>query len=463
MRIHRLISVFLIILFLASPVFANEEKQGAIKYNIIIIDITSLRPDHLSCNGYFRRTSPFIDQIAKEGVWFKQAVSQAYWTLPSVTSIFTSKYPFSHRVTERNQKLDDSYVTLAEILRNNDYKTAAFVGGLDLDKAHNLDKGFDVYFCDTSDKPMGSFAENLPKAFNWLKENINNNLFLFIQGYDIHPPFQPPLEYENIFDAGYKGIIDRFKLDYSFLKKISDKGLNIGANKYQELNKADINHIIAHYDAGIAYTDNLIAGFFKDLDKANFTAKTIIFIISDHGEELLDHGSFDRFSTDALYEEIIRVLWIIKHPEIKGLSFDTPVELIDVSPTILGLLNISPEKQMQGKDLSGIIEGKEPAIADSCVFSGWDRKIALRQGEWKLMSDGSEFKLYNLNKDFKESTNVFSQNPEIAAGLLKKLFNWHVVYNTPSMGQEMQIHQDRMPELFRSKDKHSRGYIPESD
>ena len=121
-----------------------EESRIIEKPNIIFISIDTLRADRLACYGHKEIKTPNIDMIAKRGVLFSQAICQVPVTLPSHASMFTGLNPTSHNVRENGTfRLDDSEITLAEILKEDGYKTAAFIGGFPLDSRFGLNKGFD--------------------------------------------------------------------------------------------------------------------------------------------------------------------------------------------------------------------------------------------------------------------------------------------------------------------------------
>jgi arylsulfatase A-like enzyme len=96
------------------------------KPNVILIVMDATRTDHLSCYGYYRETAPNLEALADEGVLFENAMSAAPWTLPSITSMFTGTYPCRHGNQTWHSVMDDSLLTLAQILANQGYSTAAF-------------------------------------------------------------------------------------------------------------------------------------------------------------------------------------------------------------------------------------------------------------------------------------------------------------------------------------------------
>jgi arylsulfatase A-like enzyme len=96
------------------------------KPNIILIIMDCARADHLSCYGYHRRTMPYLDQLAAQGVLYETALSPATWSLPAHWSIFTGLYLARHGVWNRHLALSPQYQTMAELLKENGYETAAF-------------------------------------------------------------------------------------------------------------------------------------------------------------------------------------------------------------------------------------------------------------------------------------------------------------------------------------------------
>ena len=305
------------------------------------------------------------------------------------------------------------------------------MGGLDTVAAFGFAQGFDYYNDDTKDSPMGSFKDIIPKAIEWLKENKNNKFFLLIQGYDVHPPFNCPQPYQDMYDPNYNGIIKELSLDYSLLKNIQGGNLFLNG-KIIKLSEEDINHIIARYDAGINYADKFIGEIIKELDKLNLFNKTIIIIISEHGEELHDHGSFDRFGRKNLYDEVIRVPLIIRHPNLNGKRIKEQVQLIDIVPTTLDFLGIPINKEAQGLSLIPLIENAD-IKKDYNRFAYSEaspQKWAIRTNQWKLIYDNGNYQLYNLKDDGSEVNNLAIKNPEVVYELTQNLLEWWRVTKT---------------------------------
>lgn len=131
----------------------SQEIDLIEKPNIIFICIDTLRADRLASYGYKKIETPHIDSVAKKGVLFSQAICQVPITLPSHCSMFTGLNPTSHDVRENGTyRLDNSEKVLAEILKENGYRTAAFIGGFPLDSRFGLNKGFDFYDDDLTER-----------------------------------------------------------------------------------------------------------------------------------------------------------------------------------------------------------------------------------------------------------------------------------------------------------------------
>jgi len=216
-----LIPVFQIFLLSICPcrVFL---AQAELSRNIILISLDTLRADHLGTYGYHRNTSPFIDAFAKESIVFDNAVVQAPNTLPSHMSIMTSLYPSFHGTKESKSRLDDEHITLAELLKEKGYQTAAFVDGGFVSATFGFDQGFDIY----NDQGR-RIVQILPKVKKWLDENMSTPFFLFIHCFDIHSPYNPPPPYDRIFhDFTYTG--GHFNLgpnDQKLKKEVNEEDL----------------------------------------------------------------------------------------------------------------------------------------------------------------------------------------------------------------------------------------------
>lgn len=404
---------------------ADEDNNKNTQYNIVMIVVNALRADHLGCYGYFRNTSPNIDRFAQDGIIFDRAISQSYWTLPSLVSILTSKFVCMHNVNSRDVKLGKDEKIFAEILRIYGYSTAAFTCGLDTAAAYGMDRGFDIYNTYDGNEVVGSFYDTMPRTIKWLNENKDKNFFLFLHSYDVHPPYKHR-KGEN-FSKGYKGIFEGLQLDYDMLKRIDgDKFYSDG--RQISLEQKDIDYIVSSYDDCIKYLDGFIGILMEELKHLNLYEKTIIVLCSEHGEELGERRTFNRFGNQNLYQEVIRIPLIIKYPslQLKGRRINSLVQIVDIMPTVLDLLKIPAGHDLQGSSLASLIKNDTNEIIHKYAFSEASRHkwAILRHDGWKLLYSYGVSELYNINADPLERNNLARQNLDVQTSLMKEFFLW---------------------------------------
>jgi arylsulfatase A-like enzyme len=412
------VMIFLISLYLIYSVRQKIDYrcEGC---NIILISIDALRADHLGSYGYFRNTSPHIDEIASEGILFKNAFTTASWTLPSHMSLFTSLYPPELVKSDFHNGLDASETTLAEILKKNGYRTAAFVGGLYLSSVFNLNQGFETWY-ESQENTLGTFQKISPEVFSWLEENKNHKVFLFIHAYDVHEPYSGA----EMFYKNYSGVLENLSLVRSNLE--SFRNTETGE---LSLSKEDIEYIIANYDADIVQVDKFIGEFVEKLKELGLYNRSVIIIISDHGEQLMEHGSIGHV---GLYDEVMRVPLIIKHPKLgfKNKTIENQVTLMDILPTILDMTNIKTHSEIRGMSLFPYILSSEKSdrFVYAFVYNPVSRKFGsvIRTGKWKFFDreeNNKQEELYNLEEDPEEKNNLAKERLNIVKDLKENLMN----------------------------------------
>ncbi len=396
-------------------------------FNLLIITIDTLRADHVGIYGYKKIKTKNIDFLGKNGVLFSQAFCHVPLTLPSHCSLFTGTLPIFHGVRDNGYRLPSFNLTLAEILKEKGYKTAAFVGAFPLDSRFGLDKGFDVYDDLYGSKNIVrdlSFIERKAeevnkKAMEWLVQNQNNKFFVWIHYFDPHTPYEPP---------------SPFKKEYAGRE----------------------------YDGEIAYTDYIIGELLKKLNQLNLIEETLIILTSDHGEGLGDHN--EKTHGIFVYDSTLRVPLIFHSPKIlpKGRTVSDQVGLIDIMPTVLDLMGFEKNPDVQGKSFKTTLFKNKPSPHEYCYFESvaamMDRNWAPLQGirteEWKYI-DAPIPELYDLKKDPEEENNIIDSNPRIAQRLRKELQKAIKDYSSP---RSSHIFQTEIDEETREK-LMSLGYI----
>jgi len=427
--------------------------------NVIFITIDSLRADHLSCLGYHRKTTPNLDNLAKEGVLFKNAISCGPDTPTSIVPLLTSTYILTYviinaglnksktraeefeRIGAITSEIYRNRITIAEILKDSGYVTAAFHSNPFLSRHFYFGKGFDYFYDSFSSSgrfrkyaikskieeilkkniQLYNFAKNIynrmhsnnipyeraeiinKKAISWLKKH-KKQFFVWIHYMDVHFPYKPPKRFQLYFRSKPMNNLEMTRLNYKMI------------HKPEEISENDMRDIIDLYDGEIRYVDYAIKLLLDELSEMNILNDTFIIITADHGEEFGEHGDFAHHHA-KLYDEIIRVPLIISNSEYRNVEIDEPVSLLDVAPTILDLLGIPKNESFQGRSLVPIIRGerKSSGVISEGLQKG-KRSISYRTKEWKYIFNevGAQRELYNIECDPKEKKNLYEKEREKA-------------------------------------------------
>lgn len=324
----------------SNPTFFQAVDPGS-STNLILISVDTLRSDHLGSYGYRRNTTPAIDQLAKKGVLFKHAISQAPYTMSSHMSILTSLYPSFHNINRLRESLFDSkHTTLTEILYNEGFQTWAIVGGGQVSYNYGFAEGFENF---TEYTYKQDLEDKLAETVDFLEREKGSRFFIFFHTFRPHAPYLPQPPYDTMFDPDYKGEVDG---QFVTLNAINNGSLSVSPR--------DIEHIISLYDGEIRQTDDALGKFFEYLEKKGLASNTLIVFTSDHGEEFGEHGRVGIHS-HTLFDELLRVPLIMKFPGVlpAGKVIEQQVQSVDILPTILDLLKIpiSPHPEFQGISL----------------------------------------------------------------------------------------------------------------
>jgi len=311
--------------FWTSPIIFMRGETENRKNNVILISLDTLRADHLGCFGYGRDTSPELDDLARDSVLFRHAFSPSSWTLPVHISLLTSLQISRHRVFRYFSRLNPSIPTLADLLRQRGFVTAAITGGGFVKSKYGFSKGFD-YYRDWGTGGQRGAEKLFQAASHWLNAHGDKPFFLFLHTYQIHNP------YANAHPAGR--IFLRPDHPWKTLDMI--KHLRETKKTPAQITQSQWDNIVALYDGEIRYTDQAFVGpLVRRLKELGLYDNTSIILLSDHGEEFNDHGSYGH--GHSLYNELIRVPLIVKLPKSRhaGKTIRKPVGLLDVMPSVL--------------------------------------------------------------------------------------------------------------------------------
>jgi arylsulfatase A-like enzyme len=401
---------------------------GEPRLNLLMIGVDTLRHDHLGCYGYDRNTSPYIDELAAEGVLFENVVAPSPWTLPSFATVFTSLHPTQHGADASRSALRENVATLASILQANGYATGAVVNAPYLKGHHGVNRGFDFYYMTP---PEGRVADGTTRdALEWIDANRDRPFFMFAHYFDPHIPYGPPAPYDTIFDPGYAG---RIKGPYNpkGLPRFRDGNFD----EMESLSDADWSKIRSLYDGEIAFTDEAVGDLLRGLRERGLIDNTLIVFLSDHGEEFFEHHGFEH--GHSLYEELIRVPMIFSLPKAlpTGERIANQVRLLDVQPTILEVLRITPWTEPEGVSLLPLMTGRgarvpaeasllPPEIAFSEATLYGDERKSLSAYPWKLIYNvkKDEIAFFNLAEDPGETVDIGGRGGESRSLLEQALY-----------------------------------------
>jgi len=450
--------VYIIILFIITSFFLdifllnyvpNFKSSIEKTYpNILFIMVDSTRADHLSLYGYPLKTSPNLDEFAKDAVVFDNAISAGTGTLPVLPILFTGKYVSNHGVLVLNLVLNSKETTIAEILREKGYNTVGFVGGVFQKAKYGFGQGF-IYYKDRQDffeyihtfewfglrQTLTTFLPNYKSlmkqdgertseelnrdVFKWLDKNKDEPFFMFISYEEPHVPYTLGSEFRkksndtrNFFELSSK------------IKKALRIEKSQRLKRYGNTSRDIIDAYTNLYDAEIMYFDHNLGKLLKKLDELNIKENTIIIITSDHGEEFYDHGSFGHGET--VYQEIIHVPLIIYYPkEFEPRRIEKSVSNADIVPTILDILEIEIPEEVDGFSLVPLLKGengynRKYSISEEFGRPGlqdYEYQIAIIKDDWKLIEVIPKIEtipsgLYNLRTDPKEQRNLYDSYVE---------------------------------------------------
>jgi hypothetical protein len=318
--------------------------------HVVIMLVDALRADHLGCYAGEDTGTPNVDKLARQGIVFRNAISQAPWTRPSIASIMTGLYPSQHGLVDRVRgrkkatsvaALDPTIPTLAEILAANGHATAAFLGGnANLKPVFGLTRGF----AHVSWRPSTDGAIVADEFEQWLQSQLPRQSFCYLHFMDVHNP-----------------------LPREIIPSRLDRGLDL------QLVSESIHELTSCYAASVRRVDHHIGRVVQALESSGILDDAWVVVTADHGEELMEHGAMLAHGR-TLYRELVRVPLIVRLPgrAHAGKTIDQPVQLIDLFPTVLDYLGYPPPN-IPGRSILPLLRGEDTELR-TAAFSELHRK-----------------------------------------------------------------------------------------
>jgi arylsulfatase A-like enzyme len=424
--------------------------------NIILLVIDSLRQDHVSFynrgkpafNGVKACQTPNLDRFAKKSIVFTNMYPSGLPTIPVRTEILTGQFSLPHRPWRPLRPYPEDIIA-SEILGEH-----GFICGLITDTYHlfkpemNFHRGFhefrwirgqeyDAYFSSPPKRDISKYVnlnyneqwrklvakylantdyfkseedyfamKVVRETLDWLKRNrTHDKIFLWMDMFDPHEPWDPPPKFNEYTNPNYKG---------------SRLILPMGGYAGRWATDEEINYIRGLYADEVSFVDYCLGILFEGLDDLGYINDSIIILTADHGHPLADHGKFLK-GADRLYNELLKVPFMIYYPDCKHRVTDALAQFPDILPTILDVIGLKNETgHMNGKSFRRILMDEVNEHRDAVVVGyheGEDRCV--RDETWSYIHrpEGQPDELYNLIEDPRESRNLIDEKKDIAMKL----------------------------------------------
>lgn len=371
-------------------------------FNVVIVSVDTLRADRLGSYGndeWGTSPSPELDALAARSVLFERAYAPRGQTHPSLASMLTGKYPATHGLRENGQQLPIEHVTLFERLQRADFRTGVFVANLQV--THPTEswaaRGAHV----SADGYAGRWQQESRQQSRYQKvwdDRIEAAGLRFLDGvdrgrpfalwmhfYDVHRPYTPPEEHLLSY-----GVSEDVPAPLAAPGPGSDAELDrhiAGITLTQRpVPEAELRRIRGLYDGAVATTDARLGRLLDKLDELGELERSFVIFTADHGEELYDHNRYF-YHGSSIYEGVVRIPLVIWGPDLeRGLRMEAHVQNIDIAPTVLDLVGLVPDPDMEGHSLAPLLRGDSHDPPAAYAFVEWQNLItAVTDGRWKVI------------------------------------------------------------------------------
>ncbi len=360
---------------------AEPPADGARPRHLVLVTIDTLRADKVGAYGYDAARTPTIDALAAAGLRAERAFAAAPITLPSHASLLTGRYPPAHGARHNGMAMADDVPTLATALQAAGFATGAFVAAFPLDRRFGLARGFDVYGDRLPRHADGRPADEregqavVDEALGWVRTVGDRRMFLWVHLFEPHAPYGRP-------------------------------GGGTSA--------------AARYDGEVAEADRQVGRLLDGLGALR--ASTLVVVSADHGEAFGEHGEIGH--SLFVYDTTLRVPLVLQGPGVGPGVVARDVSLVDVAPTMLGLLGVVVPAAIDGRAFAGPAAAADtgadvPLYAETVApFEdfGWSPLRAVRAGGLKYIQAPTP-ELFDLTSDAAETVNLVAARPKEAAAM----------------------------------------------
>ncbi|MFT5288725.1 MAG: arylsulfatase A-like enzyme [Planctomycetota bacterium] len=358
--------------------------------NLLFVMVDTWRADHAGFLGYERDVTPKLDSLTEGAVVFERAVSQSSWTKPAVATLMTGQVPSQHGAVSnpiqgkavRGVSLAKSRTTFLEVLRAMGWDTAAWSSNPNVVPARGFAQGTGVFFDSFNDPRRtpefdpGRGEHQVQSLREWLgkRESDAAPFAAYLHVMDPHYPYRAP--------APFGGTFAKSDIDFDLSGKVCDAFYN-GEKSVDDVTPQMLQHVIDTYDEELLYMDNHVGGLIEEVLGEH--PNTVVVLVSDHGEEFLEHGQFGHGI--GLWEDLVHVPLAIWAPNLEAGRIPSQVRLMDVPSTVLELLGLAARtpQSFKGKSLMSVIMGAETAHRLAPMESGGDGRPTW---QWRGISNG---------------------------------------------------------------------------
>jgi arylsulfatase A-like enzyme len=411
------------------PAVATAPPRPA---NLLLVTVDTLRADHLGFDGYPRDTSPRLDALAREGTWFRRCYTQSSTTGASHATLFTSLPPQAHGVHANKQRFPATLPSLIGELRGHGYATAGFASSVVVGRKFGLQDVFEHFDDEFTTMELNRVgrgerlaAETVAAVEAWIATVPRDRpFFAWMHLIDPHGPYAAPEDPDRF-------VGDSFDARLGTRFPIGTDDFEAGhIPRYQALDgRTDADFYVARYDGEIRYADGQLGRLLDFLRERGMDRDTLVVVTSDHGETLAEPGRRLVFSHGTVaYEETSRVPLVVREPRDAhrlAAAQDLPIGLIDVAPTVLGLLGFEPPAGFRGRDVL-----RRPHAPDDPMFTwgayGTKRleevtgtQFSVRRGDLRFIRNSVDGRpeLYDHRDDPAEAHDVATSRPAEVARL----------------------------------------------
>jgi arylsulfatase len=408
----RHLAVALLGLLLPAAASAAEGTPRPDPLSVVFVVLDAAGARYFGCYGNELPATPRIDAFAARATVFERAYAQAAWTLPSVGSFMTGRYP---PIRATNFRVGGSE-TLAPVLQRAGLRTAAFSESPYVTREFGLATGFDEFreyfpyeaLRSSPDRfDRRDSGETVDAALAWLRAQRGARFFLYVHLLAPHAPYAAPPPFGGRFDPDYAGSVQGSP---DTLVAINDGKLRIEPR--------DLAHLRLQYQENLAYADHQVGRLLDGLERLGVLDRVLVLVTADHGEAFREHG--EMLHNTTVYEEMVHVPLVVRVPPPAALPrrFAGVVELRAIFPTLCEALAIaSCPKSLAPSLFERVRDARErPGMARSWALGPKGVFSALITQRHKLIARAPDFEpvaLYDLARDPGETTDLRASRPEL--------------------------------------------------